>query len=156
MSNSENTPTRDPGLIVVGVDGSESSREALVWAANQARLTGSRLRVVLSWELPSLAYLSMLPEGVNFAKDATQALDQELADVLGPSADVVIEKVVTEGHPAPVLLDQSKDADLLVVGSRGRGQFAGMLLGSTSEHCVTHATCPVVVVRPQRDKRPEA
>ncbi|MCU4186894.1 universal stress protein [Acidiferrimicrobium sp. IK] len=145
MSTSD-TPSRGKsGIVVVGVDGSEPSKEALRWAAEQARLVGARLRVVLSWELPSVAYMAPLPAGLDFDKDAHRVLDEEIAGVLG-QPDVDIEKVVAEGHPAPVLLELSKDADLLVVGSRGHGEFAGMLLGSVSEHCVSHATCPVVVV----------
>jgi nucleotide-binding universal stress UspA family protein len=61
---------------------------------------------------------------------------------------VVVDHVVTEGSPARTLLDEARGADLLVVGSRGRGGFAGLLLGSVSQHCVHHAPCPVVVVRP--------
>lgn len=150
MSTSENPRTHTPEVIVVGVDGSDPSKEALRWAADQAGLTGARLRVVLSWELPSAAYLSPLPEGLDFEKDAHQVLDEEIDGVLGADPGIEVERVVVEGHPAPVLLEMSKDAGLLVVGSRGHGQFAGMLLGSVSEHCVSHAACPVVVVRHQR------
>ncbi len=139
-------------VIVVGIDGSEPSKEALRWAATQAGLTGARLRVVLSWELPSAAYLTPLPAGLDLDKDAHQVLDQEVDEVLGTDPAISVERVVVEGHPAPVLLEMSKDADLLVVGSRGHGQFAGMLLGSVSEHCVSHAACPVVVVRHQRQR----
>ncbi|HET9733471.1 MAG TPA: universal stress protein [Acidimicrobiales bacterium] len=141
---------RTPKLIVVGIDGSDPSKEALIWAVDQARLTGAALRVVMSWEIPSAAYMTPLPTGLDFDRDARQVVDDEVREVLNESSDVEVEKVVVEGHPAPVLLAQSKDADLLVVGSRGHGQFTGMLLGSVSEHCVSHATCPVVVVRHER------
>ncbi|MDA8045918.1 MAG: universal stress protein [Actinomycetota bacterium] len=150
MSATENAHAHTSGVIVVGVDGSDPSKEALEWAAKQAQLSGGRLRVVLSWELPSAAYLTPLPPGIDFDKDAHQVLDDEITEVLGAEPGVAVEKVVAEGHPAPVLLELSKDADLLVLGSRGHGQFAGMLLGSVSEHCVAHATCPVVVVHHPR------
>ena len=133
--------------IVVGVDGSDPSKEALKWAARQAELTGAGLRVVMSWEIPSNAYWAPLPEGLDFEKETVSALHQEVVDALGESPRVEVEEVVQEGHPAPVLLELARDAELLVVGSRGHGQFAGMLLGSVSEHVVAHATCPVVVVR---------
>ena len=135
--------------IVVGVDTSDSSKEALRWAAHQAELTGSGLRVVIAWEIPSMAFWAPLPEGLDLAKDAKDALDKTLLDVLGADPKVPVTTVVAEGHPAPILLEQSRDADLLVVGSRGHGEFTGMLLGSVSEHCVAHASCPVVVVRQQ-------
>ena len=135
--------------IVVGVDTSDSSKEALRWAARQAELTGARLRVVIAWEIPTMAFWAPLPEGLDLAKDAREALDKTLEEVLGPEPKVSVSTVVVEGHPAPVLLEQSGDADLLVVGSRGHGEFTGMLLGSVSEHCVAHASCPVVVIRQQ-------
>ena len=140
-------------MIVVGVDGSGPSEDALRWAAGQARLTGARLRAVLSWEVPTAAYLAPLPPGLDLEKDARKVLEDEVADVLGDDPGIEIEKIVAEGHPAPVLLDFAETADLLVVGSRGHGQFTGMLIGSVSEHVVSHAACPVVVVRHQRGDR---
>lgn len=134
--------------ILVGIDGSDVSKEALRWAAKQARLTGSRLQVVMAWEVPALAYMATIPEGVNWEKDTEQVLAETVAEVLGPNPDLEVRTEAVEGHPAPVLLDRSADAELLVVGSRGHGAFTGMLIGSVSEHCVTHAHCPVVVVRP--------
>lgn len=137
-------------VIVVGVDGSESSKEALRWAAGQAELTGDDLRVIMSWEIPSMAYWAPLPEGLDFDKETRTALHKTVTEVLGDSPTVSLTEVVREGHPAPVLLDESNNAELLVVGSRGHGEFTGMLIGSVSEHCVTHASCPVVVVRSRR------
>lgn len=134
-------------IIVVGVDASEPSKEALRWAARQAQLSGDALRVVMSWEIPSMAYWAPLPDGLDFEKETRQALHQTVLDVLGETPSVQVTEVVREGHPAPVLLAESANAELLVVGSRGHGEFTGMLIGSVSEHCVTHASCPVVVVR---------
>lgn len=134
-------------VIVVGVDASEPSKEALRWAAGQAELSGQELRVIMSWEIPAMAYWAPLPEGLDFEKETRNALHQTVTEVLGENPAVTVTEVVREGHPAPVLLAESANADLLVVGSRGHGEFTGMLIGSVSEHCVTHASCPVVVVR---------
>lgn len=139
------------GLIVVGVDGSQSSLDALEWAANQARLTGSALEVVTTWEYPvSFGWAPPWPENFNPEKDARDALDEVVQRVVGRGAGVEVRQTVVEGHPAPVLLKVAEGADLLVVGSRGHGAFAGMLLGSVSEHCVSNAKCPVVVVHHSR------
>jgi nucleotide-binding universal stress UspA family protein len=137
--------------IVVGIDGSDVSKDALRWAAHQAQLTGAGLHVVMTWEFPALAYMAAIPEGINWEKDTEKVLDSTLAEVLGSSSEIKITKEVVEGHPAPVLLDRAANAELLVVGSRGHGAFTGMLIGSVSEHVVSHARCPVVVVRPRAD-----
>jgi nucleotide-binding universal stress UspA family protein len=144
------TPQNQSTTIVVGVDGSEASRDALRWAAQQAALTGAQLRVVMSWYIPTSAYWLPMPEDIDAEKATRDILDRTLHETLGDTPTISVSTVVAEGHPAPVLIDQSQDADLLVVGSRGHGEFTGMLLGSVSEHCVSHAGCPVVVVRPKR------
>ncbi len=136
--------------MVVGVDGSEPSLAALRWAARQAELTGAELKAVISWELPSAAYWVPFPEGLDLEASARKTLASALEETLGPDPAVPVTQVVAQGHPAPVLIDEAAGADLLVVGSRGHGEFAGMLLGSVSEHCVAHAHCPVVVVRGAR------
>lgn len=140
-----------PALIVVGVDGSESSARALVWAAEEARLRQGLLRVVMAWQLPAVAlYPAPFPTDV-FADgqaEAEQLLVREIAEVLGSDISALpVERVVVEGAAPVALLDQAKDATLLVVGSRGRGGFRGLLLGSTSTQLVHHAPCPVTVVR---------
>lgn len=134
-------------LIVVGVDGSASSREALRWAAGQAELTGGSLRVVMAWFWPVVSGYAPPPPEMDLARDAEVVVDGLVADVLGDSPGAPVEKRVVEGAPAAVLVEASSEAALLVVGSRGHGAFAGMLLGSVSAHCVSHARCPVVVVR---------
>ena len=130
----------------MGVDGSPSSMAALDWAATQAELTGSTLVAVTTWEWPSFGVLLPLPEGYHPATDARTVLDDALGTVRQAHPGVEVRTVVAEGHPAPLLVETAGRADLLVVGSRGHGEFPGMLLGSVSEHCVTHARCPVVVV----------
>jgi nucleotide-binding universal stress UspA family protein len=135
----------EQGRIVVGVDGSAASRDALRWAARQAELTGASLEVVTSWSYPT-TYGFPVIANVDWEQGARTVLDEALADELGDAAERVVRRVV-EGHPARVLAELAAGADLLVVGSRGHGGFAGLLLGSVSEHVVTHAPCPVVVVR---------
>ena len=134
--------------IVVGVDGSPSSHQALRWAARQAKLTGASLQVVTSWEYPtSYGWAPPYPADFDPAGDAKRDLEMTVAEVLGDHHGIDIDLTVAEGRAAQVLLEAARGASLLVVGSRGHGEFTGMLLGSVSEHCVGHAPCPVTVVR---------
>jgi nucleotide-binding universal stress UspA family protein len=147
------TPQTGSGRIVVGVDGSAHSEEALRWAVGQARLSGGTVEAVISWSIP--VDFGLGGAGVLVSYDwegvAAASLRDTVARALDPAdADRVSQQVVM-GHPATVLLDASVDADLLVVGSRGRGGFKGMLLGSTSQHVIARAACPVVVVRVAED-----
>jgi nucleotide-binding universal stress UspA family protein len=136
-------------FIVVGIDGSQGSQDALRWAARQATLTGAELRAVISWHLSSLAYGAGMafPGDFDMETASRETLERTIKEVLGEDHPYKLTTQVVQGHPAPVLLAAARGADLLVVGSRGHGAFAGMLLGSVSEHCVTHAVCPVVVIR---------
>jgi nucleotide-binding universal stress UspA family protein len=143
VSTVERTATH---RIVVGVDGSEPSRAALRWAVRQAELTGAEVEAVLAWHYPS-AYGWAPSVDVDLGSLAGVALADILAEVLGQEPAVTVRSSVVEGPTAPVLLDAAKGADLLVVGSRGHGGFAGALLGSVSQHCVQHGRCPVVVIR---------
>jgi nucleotide-binding universal stress UspA family protein len=137
-----------PRRVVVGVDGSPSSVAALDWAARQAGLTDAELDVVTAWEWPTIYGAPFaLPAGYDPAANARQALDDAISTVRTAHPNVEFREVVVEGHPAPALVQESHGADMLVVGSRGHGEFVGMLLGSVSEHCVSNAHCPVVVVR---------
>jgi nucleotide-binding universal stress UspA family protein len=134
--------------IVAGVDGSPSSKAALVWAVRQAELTGAVVEAVIAWWYPSGYGLAPAADGVvDFEGDAGKTLAEAIAEVSGVAPDVMVSPRVIEGHPAGVLLREARGADLLVVGSRGHGGFAAALLGSVSQHCVQHAPCPVVVVR---------
>lgn len=137
--------------IVVGIDGSDTARKALGWAAEEARLHQADLEVVLVWSYPyyvdPVGGVYPLPSMF----DATEAkeratLDQEITTVLGEHPQLNVIRTARCGSTAPELLDAAKGADMLVVGSRGRGGFMSMLLGSTSMHCVQHAPCPVVVI----------
>ncbi len=140
--------TTDPapasGRIVVGVDGSEPSKAALRWAARISAVIGAPIDAVLAWQLPSSLGWAY-PRG-----DWSPLADAE--NTLGVTVDAVLATrpdgmrlFVEEGNPAKVLLEHSKGAELLVVGSRGHGGFVGLLLGSVSANCAEHATCPVLV-----------
>jgi nucleotide-binding universal stress UspA family protein len=134
--------------IVVGVDGSDSSKAALRWAIRQAKLTGSSVDAVTAWRYP-VAYGAAPGSAAvfDFETSAKNTLAEALAEVSGFEADVVVRPLVAAGNAAEVLLRQAKGADLLVVGSRGHGGFTSALLGSTGLYCVLHAHCPVLVLR---------
>lgn len=136
-------------VVVVGVDGSDTSRDAMRWALSQAALTGAELRAVSSWRWPN--YITRIPPGVDLANETGEMLDGVVEQVLAENpeagAAVAVSKHVVEGPAGPALLTQSHGATLLVVGARGRAAFPGMLLGSVAEYCVREGTCPVVVVR---------
>ena len=139
-----------PDRIVVGVDGSPQSKLALAWAARQAKLTNVPLEVVIAWELPTTyGWAAPLPEGLDFEKDSEGVVNDEVTSVIGPEAasQLHLSVRVVEGHPAAVLLHESQTASLVVVGSRGHGAFAGMLLGSVGQHLAAHAHCPVMIIR---------
>jgi nucleotide-binding universal stress UspA family protein len=144
-------------MIVVGVDGSSVSLEALRWAVEEGRLRGTAVRALLAWRYahpiessdPYLLSLGFDPEPADpgRALRLTEArLASAVAAALGDSDSV--EQEVIEGHAASVLVEASRRAELLVVGSRGHGGFSGLLLGSVSHACANHALCPVVIVRP--------
>jgi nucleotide-binding universal stress UspA family protein len=130
----------------IGVDGSPSSRQALRWAARQAELTGDELHAVIAWSFPDVYAWVPVNDGIDWAVNAEEALEQAISGALVPATAERVQRHVIEGYPARVLLDAAADADLLVVGSRGHGGFTGMLLGSVSQHAVTHARYPVVVI----------
>jgi nucleotide-binding universal stress UspA family protein len=141
--------------IVVGVDGSEPSLEALRWAIHQAELTNASLEVLTAWSYPERqAPFGIVPE-LPLRKDPMAAtrprLDQAVKAALGRDRNLDVRDDVVHGEAAQVLLEAARDADLLVVGSRGLGAITGMLLGSVSEHIVRHAPCPVVVVPSTKD-----
>jgi len=134
--------------IVVGVDGSENARRALQWAVDEARRRHATVEAVCAWHPPyvsSYAYIPEIDPGL-FEADAEQILDEAVGAVR--ATGIVIEKKPLLGGAAEVLADEAKGAALVVVGSRGRGGFAGLVLGSVSQQVVHHAPCPVVIVPP--------
>ncbi|UFR00263.1 universal stress protein [Streptomyces sp. Go40/10] len=134
--------------VVVGVDGSQSSYEALRWAVRYAGLVGAAVDAVAVWELPGLYGWSGPAVDMDVDEEETrEKMSRELTDVLGPDAAGSVRTHVVHGNPADVLLRAGEGAEVLVVGSRGRGGFARALLGSVSQHVSQHASCPVVIVR---------
>lgn len=137
--------------IVVGVDGSENSRSALLWAANQARLTGARLHAIsvwtpdvgatTAWGIPEVPPPDYNPEQV-----ARTELDSFLRDTLG-GAESDVASSVRVGPAGRALSEAAEGAELLVLGSHGHSTLRGRLLGSTTTYCIQHATCPVLVLR---------
>lgn len=145
--------------IVVGVDGSAGSKQALGWAARQAGLTGAVLEVITAWDYPATyGWVPAPPEDYALADFAEKALSETIAEVLGADAPASLRRRVVRGHPAQVLVEASEGAELLVVGSRGYGGFADALLGSVSTYAVHHAHGPVTVIRPsgKQDIGPDA
>ena len=124
------------------------------WALGQARLTGQPVEAVTSWSYP-VTYGGMGGASAVMAFDwegeATGTLEDTVAKAAGSSDGDRVSQRVVQGHPAQVLVDAAADAALLIVGSRGRGGFTGMLLGSVSQHVIARAACPVVVVRAPAD-----
>jgi nucleotide-binding universal stress UspA family protein len=140
--------------IVVGVDGSKCSQAALEFAAEEAAFRGARLLVVSAWEVPQSAVLvAGAAPGIidSFREEAETIVREAVARATRLQPSVSCESRVIEGHPGHMLLEQAREATLAVVGSRGRGGFASLLLGSVSQQVVHHSPCSVVVVRPLPD-----
>ncbi len=142
-----------PPFIVAGADGSPPSVEAVRWAEKQARLTGAALRVVTGWEVRPTIYIVPTYTEADYARDARVVLDQTVAEALGPEPGDHVQKLLCEDRPARALTTAAEQADLLVIGSHGRGELPGMHLGSVASYCVHHAPCPVVVVRDRNTGR---
>jgi nucleotide-binding universal stress UspA family protein len=144
----------EPQRIVVGIDGSEGSLQALRVAADEARLRAAIVEVVCAWHPSSMGSIPAFGVGAPIAETLDElrvALDQTLTDEgLGSDSGVEVHARVVTAHAAEALLDASESATLVVVGTRGRGGFAGLVLGSVSHEVVTHARCPVMVVPHRR------
>lgn len=145
-------------VIVVGVDHSAGAKAALVFADEEARLRGATLHAVHVWQYGYIGYTGFeggMPAVGGDIKEHQAAAEAALAasvrDAL-PKSDVKIEQRVIQGAPAAVLVEESQDADLLVVGSRGHGGFAQLLLGSVSQQCAHHSECPVVIVHAKQKR----
>ena len=142
----------DRAIWVVGVDGSDAAAHALEWATTHAPGRTPRLRLVTSWQVPiEGATIEGTASGSpgfdrDLLVDSAQRVVAEAACRTAPAEGITLESVVARGAPAAVLLDAAEDATLLVVGTRGRGGFRRLLLGSTSTQCATHASGPVAVV----------
>ncbi|WP_163549346.1 universal stress protein [Candidatus Frankia nodulisporulans] len=140
--------SRTNGPVVVGVDGSPTSIEALRWAAGEARLRGAVLRVVQAWAPVPVGYPAVYV-GVDFEaseKAARSVLDACLDAGIAQRGTLTVEDMLVTDGATHALLTATEDAQLLVVGSRGHGGFAELLLGSVTHQCLHHAPCPVVVI----------
>ena len=142
------------GRVVVGIDGSDTSRRAARWAAHEARLRGAKLEIVSAWHVPLYGYAHL---------GSVTAISQDIAEGLVENAEEHLAEAsakrewrratsswrpsLRKASPRKVLLQVSEGADLLVVGSRGLGGFRELLLGSVSQQCAQHASCPVVIIR---------
>jgi len=142
------------GVIVVGVDQSAGAKAALRFALEEAQLRQATVRVIHAWQFGYLGATGLegwLPAAggdlKDFRRGAEAALDDILKEVRTNAVDLTIEHRVEQGAAAEVLVEESQGADLLIVGSRGHGGFAQLLLGSVSQQCAQHAFCPVVIVR---------
>jgi len=133
-------------VVVAGVDGSGDSKEALRWAARQARLTGAEVHAVTAWQVPWRIYLVPSYTEADYERDAADTLNKAVLDALGPDPGVPVITRLVQNRPAIVLTEEAEHADLLVVGGHGRGELPGMHLGSVASYCVHHAPCPVTVV----------
>lgn len=145
--DASSTPKRG---IIVGIDGSAAAAQALAWAVDEARLRSTPLKIVSAWETPYLDWGEAFPLPQEPEREALEharsIAEQAASQVAAQFSELDVSSEAVEGSPAGRLIELSESAELLVVGSRGRGGFAGLILGSVSQQCVAHAHCPVVVV----------
>jgi nucleotide-binding universal stress UspA family protein len=136
------------GRIVVGCDGSPAGAAALGWAADMAESTGATVEVIAAWQWPTgYGAGPMIPTGYDPSGDASRIVGEAIETAGAAHPGVAFVPTVVEGHPATVLVDASRGAELLALGSRGHGELGGLLLGSVAGHCAAHAHCPVLVLR---------
>ncbi|MEU5523359.1 universal stress protein [Streptomyces sp. NPDC093250] len=144
--------TQPAPRVVVGVDGSPASYEALRWAVRYARAMGTVVEAVHAWETPSsTGWAGPVIEPDFDVEQARQRFAEALSTAFPGERPAELRERLVEGDPSEVLIRASEGAELLVVGHRGRGRFARAMLGSVSQRCAQHAACPVVVVRHRRD-----
>jgi nucleotide-binding universal stress UspA family protein len=132
--------------IVCGIDGSAAGRQAVEWAVGEAGRRGCRLRAVTVWSWDGPDYGVTTGSAAEARQRAVEVQNQVLAEVVGEQGSPDVERLVLEGRPSEQLCSAAHDADLIVLGSHGHGAFHDALVGSTSQHVIRHAPCPVVVV----------
>lgn len=135
--------------IVVGVDGSEHGNAALRWAVAEAKMHGGEIVAVFAWQLPLIGIPGAFDRD-EMERACKTFLEDAVAAVI-TGREVTITKLVAQGDVSGSLIEVSRDAEMLVLGSRGRGGFAGLKLGSVSQECVQHAACPVVIIKQPGD-----
>lgn len=136
--------------VVVGVDGSPASVKAVVWATHEAKLRNSEIEILHSWSMPfvvdPMAMMPMMFPVEEMVADAKKVVAGAVEIIAGIDAKARVITRIERGSASEHLITAGKSADLLVVGSRGHGGFAGLLLGSVAQQVANHATCPVVIV----------
>jgi nucleotide-binding universal stress UspA family protein len=142
--------------IVVGVDGSAGAKAALRFALEEGRLRGTTVHAVHAWHVPATMYgggpFTAVPNLRSELEGGARAiLESCVSEVADQAAGVTLEPTLVEANAPAALVEAAKDADLLVVGSRGHGGFASLLLGSVSQQCAHHAPCPIVIVPAKQD-----
>jgi nucleotide-binding universal stress UspA family protein len=151
MDQMSDTKIIADNAIVVAVDGSEASATAVAWAANAATKRSAPLKLVTAYTMPQFMYADgMVPPQELYdelEKEALEKIDAAREQVLAFNPDLAVSHIVVEGTPIDMLLELSETADIIVMGSRGLGGLSGLVLGSVSSAVVSHASCPVVVVR---------
>jgi len=139
-------------MIVVGVDGSPSSSDALRWAVEEASIRNTAVQAVYAWQMPFVTGWDYIPPDLldkdEIDRRANQVVGAAVDEVARERPEVEVESRAVQGSAAETLVEASRNADMLVLGSRGHGGFSGLLLGSVGQQCVHHASCPVVIVRP--------
>ncbi|MDA8270761.1 MAG: universal stress protein [Actinomycetota bacterium] len=132
--------------IIVGVDGSPSSNAPLEWAAQEAEIRGSTLELIHAWNYPNLGYEGYVAVLEDFEKDASALLNEVVASVRKNYPNLKLVSSPIQGPTAQTIMDRAKEADMVVVGSRGRGGFSALLLGSVGQQLVHHCPAPVVII----------
>ncbi|WP_137992007.1 universal stress protein [Streptomyces vilmorinianum] len=138
--------------VVVGIDGSPASYAALRWSVDYARMAGAQVEAVAAYDVAgATGWSAPAVDATLDAEQARRTLNREIITALGMPQDVPVEEHLVRGNAAQALIAASEGAELLVVGNRGRGGFARLLLGSVSQQCALHASCPVVILRAPED-----
>ena len=135
--------------IVVGVDGSEHGNAALRWAVEEAEVHNGEIVAVFAWQMPFIGIPGAFDRD-EMERVCKTFIEETVASVV-PKSRVPITRLVGQGDVSAVLIEASKGADMLVLGSRGRGGFAGLKLGAVSNECVQHASCPVTIIKEPED-----
>ncbi len=137
---------REFNKIIVGVDGSASSNAALEWAAQEAEIRGSALELIHAWNYPNLGYGGYVAVLEDFEKDASALLEEVVTATKESHPNLKLVSSLLQGPTAQTIMERAKEADMVVVGSRGRGGFSGLLLGSVGQQLVHHCPVPVVII----------
>jgi len=140
----------NPDRIVVGVDGSESSLQALRWARHLAEPAGTKIEAITTWQAPVGWNDGVWIDIGSPRSTAEEIVGDAVRAVYGDASANGVTTTVVPGSPAATLIEAGKTAAMIIVGSRGHGGFAGLLLGSVSSAVAEHATCPVLVVHGDR------